>query len=162
MLVEQCQDVVNDRLLSLGEEVRLRKGGFRNAGTGILAGKLGDDVIEILFRAEALPFEHFHKAAISHMLETVASSRDMRLRLGRSSLIDIVSLNMLSSRMSHFFPHSLGKSWSLISLSASTPARAAGLRRSGLGSSVWRAHHEPLLLSALLVLPRGCTTCGPG
>ena len=136
MLVEQCQDVVNDRVLSLGEEVRLRKGGFRNAGTGILAGKLGDDVIEILFRAEALPFEHFHKAAISHMLENVTSSMAMVSRLGRSSR--------------------------LISPSASTPVRAAALRRSGLGSSVWRAHHEPLLLSALLVLPRGCTTCGPG
>src|SRR5712692_7695993 len=86
-------------------------------------------------------------AAISHILGTVASSIAMGSRLGRWSLIDIVSLNMLSSRMSHFFPHSLGKSWSLISLSASTPVRAAALRRSGLGSSVWRAHHEPLLLS---------------
>jgi len=140
----------------------LREGGFRDFGSQVLATELGDDVVEVLLRAEALPFEHFHKAAISHMLETVTSSMARVSRLGRSLLIDIVSLNMLSSRMSHFFPHSLGKSWSLISLSASTPVRAAGLRRSGLGSSVWRAHHEPRLLSALLVLPRGCTTCGPG
>src|SRR5215475_7924736 len=44
----------------------------------------------------------------------------------------------------------------------STPARVAAPRRSGLGSSVGRAHHEPQLICFLHVLPRGCTTCGPG
>ena len=59
------------------------------------------------------PFDHV-VFPISHMLETVATSMDKVSRLGRWLLIDIVSLNMLSSRMSHFFPHSLGKSWALI------------------------------------------------
>lgn len=44
-------------------QVRLRKRGFRNAGTEILAAKLGDDVVEVVFRAEALPFEHFHNGS---------------------------------------------------------------------------------------------------
>ena len=87
MLVQQLQNVVDDRVLSLGEQVRLRKGGLRNAGTGILAAEFGDDLVEVLLRAEALPFEHFHMAAISHMLEMVASSIDMLSRVGRCSLM---------------------------------------------------------------------------
>jgi hypothetical protein len=55
MLVEQLQDAVDDCVLGLGEEVWLREGGFRNAGAGILAAELGDDVVEVLLRAEALP-----------------------------------------------------------------------------------------------------------
>lgn len=42
MLVEQLQDVVDDCVLGFGEQVRLREGGFGNAGTGILAAKLGE------------------------------------------------------------------------------------------------------------------------
>ena len=60
VLVEQRENVVVDLVLGLGEQVGLRKGGLRNAGTGILAAELGDDVVEVLFRTEALPFEHFH------------------------------------------------------------------------------------------------------
>src|SRR5215472_7278868 len=44
----------------------------------------------------------------------------------------------------------------------STPARVAAPRRSGLGSSVGRAHHGPQRIWFLLVRRRGCTTCGPG
>ena len=46
-------------VLSVGEEVRLREGDLRNAGTGIHSAKFGDDVVEVVLRAEALPFEHF-------------------------------------------------------------------------------------------------------
>src|SRR5436853_5394564 len=54
----------------------------------MLATELGDDVIEVLLLAEALPFEHFHNVRnLSHMLETVASSKDMLSRLGRSVLM---------------------------------------------------------------------------
>jgi len=74
-------------------------------------------------------------AAISHILETVASSMDMVSRVGRSVLI---------------------------CLSASTPAPAFAPRRSGQGSSVWRAHHEVRPLAYLRSLPPGCTTCRPG
>ncbi len=42
MLVEQLQDVVDDCVLGFGEQVRLKEGGFRNAGTGSLAAKLGE------------------------------------------------------------------------------------------------------------------------
>jgi hypothetical protein len=31
-----------------------------DSGMGILAAELGDDVVEVLLRAEAFPFEHFH------------------------------------------------------------------------------------------------------
>ena len=87
MLVQQLQHVVDDRVLSLGEQVRLREGGLRNLRTGILAAELSDEVVKVLLRAEALPFEHFHMAAISHMLEIVASSIDMLSRVGRCSLM---------------------------------------------------------------------------
>jgi hypothetical protein len=40
--------------------IRLREGGLRNAGTGILAAELGDDVVEVLLRTEALPLQRFH------------------------------------------------------------------------------------------------------
>ena len=36
MRIEQFQDAVNDRVLGLGEQHRLREGGFRNAGTEFL------------------------------------------------------------------------------------------------------------------------------
>ena len=39
MRIERFQDAVDDRVLGLGEHVWLREGGFRNAGTGILAAK---------------------------------------------------------------------------------------------------------------------------
>jgi len=87
VFVQQLQDVVDDRILGFGEEVRLREGGFRNAGAGILAAELGDDVIEVLLGAEALALEHFHYGGNPHMLETVGSSRDMLSRVGRLSLI---------------------------------------------------------------------------
>ena len=60
VLVQQRENVVDDRVLGLGEEVRFREGRLRHAGTGILAAKLGDDVVEVLFRAEAFSFQHFH------------------------------------------------------------------------------------------------------
>ena len=59
VLVQQRENVVDDLVLGLGEEVRLREGRLRNAGTGILAAKLGDDVVEVLLRAEALPLQEF-------------------------------------------------------------------------------------------------------
>jgi len=37
VLVEQFQDVVNDRVLGFGKQVRLRKGSLRDSRTGILA-----------------------------------------------------------------------------------------------------------------------------
>ena len=37
MRIEQFQDAVDDRVLGLGEQLWLREGGLRNAGTGILA-----------------------------------------------------------------------------------------------------------------------------
>ena len=39
---------------------RLREGRLRKAGTGVLALELGDDVVEISLRAEALTFQDFH------------------------------------------------------------------------------------------------------
>jgi hypothetical protein len=86
VLAEQFKHVVDDLVLSFGEKTRLRKGGLRNIDTGIRAAKLGDDLVEILFRAEALRSNTSTIAAISHMFETVASSRDMVSRLGRSLL----------------------------------------------------------------------------
>ena len=60
LLVEQFQDVVNDRVPDFGEQIRLREGRLRNDGTGIQPAELDDDLVEVLLRAEALPFEHFH------------------------------------------------------------------------------------------------------
>jgi len=39
MRIERFQDAVDDRVLGLGEDIRFREGGFRNAGTEILAAK---------------------------------------------------------------------------------------------------------------------------
>jgi hypothetical protein len=61
--VQQCEDVVNDVVLGLGEQVGFREGRFRNAGTGILAAEFGDDVVEVLLGAESLSFEYFHNGA---------------------------------------------------------------------------------------------------
>ena len=60
MLIEEFQYVVDDRVFGLGEQVGFREGGFRNTGAWILAAELGDDLVEVLLRAEALPFEYFH------------------------------------------------------------------------------------------------------
>ena len=60
VFVQQLQDVVNNLVLGFSEEVWLREGGCRDTGAGILATELGDDVVEVLLRAQALPFEHFH------------------------------------------------------------------------------------------------------
>lgn len=60
MLVELFQDIDDDLGLGLAEEVRLRKRWLRDARTGILAAKLGNDVVEVLLCAETLPFEQFH------------------------------------------------------------------------------------------------------
>ena len=59
VLVQQLKNAVDDGVLGIGEDIRLREGGLRSAGTRILAAELDDDVEEILLRAEALPFEHF-------------------------------------------------------------------------------------------------------
>jgi hypothetical protein len=62
VLLEQRENIVDDLVLGLGlgEEVRLREGRLRDSGMGILAAELGDDVVEVLFRAEAFLFQHFH------------------------------------------------------------------------------------------------------
>ena len=52
--------VVDDLVLGFCQQVRLREGGLRNAGTGISSAELGDDVVEVLLCAEALPFEHLY------------------------------------------------------------------------------------------------------
>ena len=57
VLVEQFQDVVNDRVLGLGEQLRLREGRLRDSRTGILAAELSDDVVAVLLRADALLFQ---------------------------------------------------------------------------------------------------------
>ena len=36
MRIEKFQDAVDDRVLGLGEQLWLREGGLRNAGTGVL------------------------------------------------------------------------------------------------------------------------------
>ena len=60
MLVQQFKVVIDDRIFGPGEEVRLREGGLRDRRTGILAVEFGDDVVEVLLRAQVLQFEHFH------------------------------------------------------------------------------------------------------
>ena len=40
--------------------VRLREGGIINAGTGILAAELGNDVVGVVLHTEALSLQHFH------------------------------------------------------------------------------------------------------
>ena len=54
VLVQQCEDVVDDVVLGLSQLVRLRESCFRNTGAGILAEKFGDDVVAVSLRAEAL------------------------------------------------------------------------------------------------------------
>lgn len=58
--VELFQDIDDDLGLGFSEEVRLRKRWLRDVRTGILAAKLGNDVVRVLLRAETLPFEQFH------------------------------------------------------------------------------------------------------
>ena len=68
MLVEQFQDVVNDRVLDFGDQVRLSEGGFRDSRTRNLAAELSDDLVEALLRAEALSFKRFHnRGHLSHI-----------------------------------------------------------------------------------------------
>lgn len=59
VLVELFQDIDEDLGLGLGldEEVCLRKRWLRHARTGILAAKLGNDVVRVLLRAETRSFE---------------------------------------------------------------------------------------------------------
>lgn len=47
VLGQQFKNVVDNRVLGFGEQVRLGEDGLRNAGAGILAAKLDDDVIEV-------------------------------------------------------------------------------------------------------------------
>jgi hypothetical protein len=68
VLVEQFENVVDDLVLGLGEQVRLREGGLRNAGAGIFVAELGDDVVEVLLGTQALPFEYFRNGRdLSHV-----------------------------------------------------------------------------------------------
>jgi hypothetical protein len=63
------------------------EGRLRNFGMGILAAKLGDDVVEVLLRAETPAFEYLHE---SRDLPHVGDGRlfDVhRVTLGRSSLM---------------------------------------------------------------------------
>ena len=63
VLVQQCEDVVGDVVLGLGEQVGFREGGLWYLSTRILRFKFGDDVVEVLLRAESLSFEYFHNGA---------------------------------------------------------------------------------------------------
>ena len=54
MRVQQREDIVDDLVLGFGEQVRLRKGRLRDVCLGILQAELGDDLVEVLLRAEAL------------------------------------------------------------------------------------------------------------
>jgi hypothetical protein len=86
MLAKQFENVVDDRVLHFDEQVRLREGGFRNAGAGLLRRNSvmmlwGACLAQRPFRSSTSTI-----AAISHMLEMVASSMVMVSRLGRSSL----------------------------------------------------------------------------
>src|SRR2546427_2766682 len=76
--------------------------------------ELCDDVVEVLLCAQPFRSSTSTMAAISHMSETVASSRDMLSRLGRL----------------------------LICLSVSTPVPAFVPRQSDPGSFSWPTHHE--------------------
>jgi hypothetical protein len=67
-------------VVSVSVRRRFRKSLLRNLGTGMLAAKFGDDVVEVALRGEALALQHFHNRGVSHMLETVASSMDMSPR----------------------------------------------------------------------------------
>jgi len=86
MLVEQFENVVDDRVLRFDEQVRLREGGFRNAGAGLLR----RNSVMMSWRSCLVqrPFRSSTSTivAVSHMLEMVASSMAMVSRLGRSSL----------------------------------------------------------------------------
>jgi len=53
---------------------------------GFLA-ELGDDVVELLLRTQALPLQHFHNGRDLPHVETVASSMDMESRSSRFSPI---------------------------------------------------------------------------
>ena len=74
VLVQQCQDAVDNGVLGLSQRVRLREGGFRNASTGILAAKLSNDLVEVLLRAEALSFEYFHNGGELQLHRKVSRS----------------------------------------------------------------------------------------
>ena len=83
VLVEQVQNIVDNRVLGFAEQIRPREGGLRNAGTGILAAKFGDAVVERSCFVQR-PFRSSTSTirAISQMLETVASSRDTESLVG--------------------------------------------------------------------------------
>ena len=55
MLVQQLQHIVDDLVLGLCQQVRVREDCVRNLGTGILAAKLGDDVVEVLECTPLIP-----------------------------------------------------------------------------------------------------------
>jgi hypothetical protein len=60
--------VINELVLGIRQQIRVREGGIRNVGTGIRAAELREDVIEVLLRAEPLSFEHFDNGGdLSHV-----------------------------------------------------------------------------------------------
>ena len=61
VLVQQFQHVVNDRVLSFHQQVRFWEGGFRNAGTGILAAEFGDDAGSVSTLERGLNRAQFHR-----------------------------------------------------------------------------------------------------
>ena len=68
MLVQQFQLVVDDRVLGFGEQVRLRKGRLRNAGTRVFLATLVDDGVQVLLGAEAHLFQQFdNRRNLSHV-----------------------------------------------------------------------------------------------
>ena len=76
LLVQQFDNIVDDRVLSLSKQVGLRDGRFRDLGAGILATELGDDIVRGLatYRGSSAPtLPQWWRS----LLETVASSRDI-------------------------------------------------------------------------------------
>ena len=54
VLVQQFENIVDDRAHSLSKQVRLRESRFRDLGTGILAAELGDDRVRGLAACRGL------------------------------------------------------------------------------------------------------------
>ena len=82
VLVEQFEYVVNDLVLSFGEQVRLGEGRLRNAGARILTAKLGDDVVEVLLRAQARALQYLRNLGNPPYLGDRRYSIDMVPRVG--------------------------------------------------------------------------------
>ena len=87
VLVEQFEYVVNDLVLSFGEQVRLGEGRLRNAGARILTAKLGDDVVEVLLRSQARALQYLRNLGNPPYLADRRYSIDMVPRVAWSLFI---------------------------------------------------------------------------